>query len=147
MQKNFGNTQRDCDDDSEQVISQALGIRYSFSDFFDDFQSCGRITKPDGAGKNCQPELLEYFQSRHGNEALDRMVRCLAAASYWERNKEAFDVGNISVVGETSLIRGHFISQLWIRWCRADCDWKTYNPPVSEIIAACDEIQKQMRDT
>jgi hypothetical protein len=146
MQKNFGNTQRDYNDDSEQVIRQALGIRYSFSDFFDDFQSCGRITKPDEAGKDCQPELLEYFQNRYGDEALDKMVRCLAAASYWEKNKEAFNIGSISVAGDVSLIRGHFISELWIRWCRDDCDWKTYNPPVSEIILACNAIDKQMRD-
>jgi hypothetical protein len=130
----------------EEIIRLALGIHYPFDDFQNDFLSVGRITKPAEQGIDCRPELMEYFQTRYAGEAFDRMMRCLAAASYWEQNKAAFDVGSISVAGDNvSLIRGHFISQLWIRWCRADCDWKTYNPPVSEIISACDAIQKQIQ--
>jgi hypothetical protein len=130
----------------ESIIRSALGIRYPFDDFQNDFLSVGRITKPAEQGIDCQAELLDYFQARYGSEALEKMMRCLAAASYWDKNKDAFDVGSISVVGvESSLIRGHFITELRMRWCRDDCDWRTYNPSVSEIILACDAIHKQMQ--
>jgi hypothetical protein len=63
------------------------------------------------------------------------MERCLAAVSYWAKNMEQFDTCTVAVIGEEeSLVRGSLIWAFWIGWCREDCDWKTFNPPVDAII-------------
>lgn|ERR1035437_2112854 len=129
----------------EHRLREAGKIHYPFNAFCADLQACLAITKPAAKAEfHPNPSILEYFQSRYPAEgARDKMMRCLAAGSYWERNKDRLNVGNISVVSEgSSLVRGHLISVLWIGWCRDDSDWKTYDPPVEAIIATCEAISK-----
>jgi len=126
----------------EEAIRHAYGIQYQFQDFLRDIGLIAQIAKsfPVETGID---SLRSAFDSNYGDSAEDKMARCLAAYSYWEMNKEAFNVGGITVVGDdATLVHGHFIMALWIRWCRADCDWRTYNPPVSEIIADCNQINE-----
>ncbi len=123
-----------------------LGIRYPLEKFADDFSECGRLSSPPHQEEHAHRLLLDYFASRYsGDDAVDKMMRCLAAASYWEKNREHFDTGDVSVNGEVkSLLSPGLIWAFWMGWCRDECDWRTYNPPVSGFIAVAKSYNKSI---
>jgi hypothetical protein len=70
----------------------------------------------------------------------------MAAVSYWEKNRQELDIGDVSVDGDAASLLSHGILwALWIGWCRDGCDWKTYNPPVNAIIQVASSINERRR--
>jgi hypothetical protein len=132
---------------AERECRLQFGIRYPYLLFFEDFKECGRLTSGQGALDSPPLVVLQYFERRHGPaDALDRMSRCAAAAAYWERNGEQLNVGSVSVDDETnSLLSSGLVLALWIGWCRENCDWKSYNPPVGAVIGLAEYINTRQR--
>ena len=119
---------------------------YPIEELAADLYEIGRITLPARDGEDTTEAVFKYFESRSKDPkvALWRMMRCNAAGTYWEKHKEHFDHGDLSVVGvEKALISRSVIFALWVCWTRDDCDPITYSPPISTFISVCEGLAER----
>jgi hypothetical protein len=129
---------------SEKECQYALGIRYKLEAFAEDLQAVGRLTHQQDSNEDSRRLVLDYFSGRYSDEnSEDNMMRCLAAASYWEKNRHQLDAGTVSVDGKiSSLISPGLVWALWIGFTPSEVDWKTYNPPINAIISVAESFNK-----
>lgn len=118
--------------------------RYPYADFVEDFRALG-----ESAGANDAPgttRAAARFRSRYPEPQVRawRFARCCEAAKFWIANREALNVGNLSVLGkEEALIKGKMMLGLWIYWITTPGD-PVPEPSREAFIMLCEAIEIQI---
>ncbi len=120
-------------------------LRYPYADFVEDFRALG-----ESAGANDAPEaatrVAARFRFRYPDSQIRawRFARCCGAAKFWSDNREALNVGNLSVLGkEEALIKGKMMLGLWIYWMTTPGD-PVPEPSREAFIMLCEAIEIQI---
>jgi len=131
--------------DPEESVPDTLNIIYPLEEFARDFQAYGEISE-HAEEKDTSVAVYEYFTAHAPSPvaAMDRMLRCCAAAAYWERHRDALDQGKLSVVGRNrALVSSAVVFALWACWCRPDCDPLRYDPPIDAFVTVCQGLARR----
>lgn len=113
------------------LLAYPLNPLYPFEDWQADLNAWMNLKDAD---------LHRHFLSRYSGPVIGpfRAPRSYAAKIYFVRHREAFNQGDLAVMGEAQgILTMRVVLGLWVHWARADIDPNTYNPPVSEVVATC----------